>query len=140
MQLQFFYDPLAISGDGFFFYKFSFISSRRNSGIHWNLRTNDYCHCKRWNNHRVFLMKKLMFLLLISSSCFGQQLSETESLRLKINMLQQELYQAKAEIASLRIQSGLNQIKESHKWPAGTTVQLDKNDLPIAIFPKEEKK
>jgi len=85
-------------------------------------------------------MKKLIFLLLISSPCFGQQLSETESLRLKINMLQQELYQAKAEITALKLQAGLNQLKESHKWPIGTTIQLDKNDLPVAVFPKEEKK
>lgn len=75
---------------------------------------------------------------MLSASGISQNspLTETESLRLKISMLQEQLNKSEATIIELNRRISLMDLKYSHKWQDGTQITINQQGMPEAMFPK----
>lgn len=90
-------------------------------------------------------MRTFLCLMLISAISFAQKpeikLSETESLALKVSILEQELAKSKSEILQLNQQLALVAIYQAHGWSKDQVViKLNRDGLPEAfLIPKVDK-
>lgn len=92
------------------------------------------------------MRKVIVTLFLMSSMAIAQQqsnpkLSEAEALTLKTGILEQQLAEAQAKIASLNQQIALYATYQNHGWKKDeVAIQMNRDGLPEAVAKPEIKK